>query len=74
MRYPTCYPLVSNALGKKSGTILISVTLFFLLIPCSRKVRCIVGSSIKYVQSDGGEVDQLKTFWLVLGVGREVEL
>ena len=74
MRYPTCCQLVSNSLGKKSGTMLISVTLFFLLTPCSRKVRCIVESSIKYVQSDGGEVDQLKAFYLVLGVGWEVEL
>ena len=67
MWYPTYYPLVSNSLGKKSRTILLSVTLFFLLIPCSRKVRCIVGSSIKYVWSDGGEVNQLKAFWLILG-------
>ena len=38
MWYPTYYPLVSNSLGKKSRTILISVT---LLLPSSRKVRCI---------------------------------
>ena len=67
MWYPTYYPLVSNSLGKKSRTILLSVTLFLLLIPCSRKVPCIVGSSINYVRSDGGGVDQLKAFWLMLG-------
>ena len=73
MWYPTCYPQVSNSLEKKSRTILISVTLFFLLIPCSHKVRGSVGSSIKYVRwmgGGGGGVDQLKAYWLVLKGGR----
>ena len=75
MRYPTCDPLVSNLFEIKLSTILISITLFFLPIPCARKVPFSVGSAIKYVLSEGeGEGGPTKSVLARIGGGQEVEL
>ena len=73
MRYPTCDPLVSNLFEIKLSTILISITLFFLPIPCACKVPCSVGSAIKYVLSEG-EGGPAKSVLARIGGGQEVEL